>query len=78
MSTSPQFVNKFNYGPSTVQVAVNSSQLSESIQGQVNYVHVSTIEGIKRTTMPNYKYQYKSQTERIQALLGRLYQGPCR
>ena len=77
MSTSPQFASIFYNGPSTMQVAVNNSQLCESIQNQVNFVYVSTIEGVNKTKNPNYKYQYKSQTERIQSMLGRLGQRPC-
>lgn len=77
MSTSTQFRSIYNNGPSTMQVAVNSSQLSESIQNQMNYVYVSTIEGVNKTTNPNYRYQYKSQTERIQSIIGRIAQNRC-
>jgi hypothetical protein len=58
---------------STPQVAVNSSQVSTRLQGQTQWFYVSTLQAAN----PTYKYQYKSQTERIQALMGRLSQGQC-
>jgi len=60
-------------GISTPQIAVNSSQNLNTLQNQAQWFYVSTIEA----TVPNYKYQYKSQTERIQALMGRISQGQC-
>jgi len=54
-------------------IAENASQVISLQQCQTEYVYVSTIQG----TLPNYKYQYKSQTERIQAKLGRLSLNNC-
>lgn len=54
-------------------VAENASQLVSQTQNQNEWAYVSTIQGTK----PNYVYQYKSQTERIQAKMGRLSLGGC-
>jgi hypothetical protein len=54
-------------------IAENASQLVSQTQNQTEWAYVSTIQGTK----PNYVYQYKSQTERIQAKMGRLSLGGC-
>ena len=67
------------FGPSVSQIstpsiAKNSFQLIDKVQNITNWNHVSTIQAAK----PGYVYQYKSQTERLQALMGRLSQNQCR
>jgi hypothetical protein len=57
----------------TPLVAENASQLITQAQNQTGWVYVSTIQSAK----PNYVYQYKSQTERIQAKMGRLSLNQC-
>jgi hypothetical protein len=59
-------------GISTPQVAVNSSQLLNTTQNLMQWAYVSTVQAAR----PGYVYQYKSQTERIQALMGGLNQCP--
>ena len=49
-------------------VAKDSSQYISNQQDLTQYIYVSTIQSQKS----NYVYQYKSQTERIQALQGKL------
>ena len=53
---------------STPQVAVNSSQVTNQLLNLTTYAYVSTIQ----STTPGYVYKYKSQTERIQALMGKI------
>lgn len=53
---------------STPTVAVDASEVLRNNRDLTQQVQVSTIQSVK----PNYKYQYKSQTERIQTLMGRL------
>ena len=60
-------------GISTPQIAINSSQLTNTLQYQTQWVYKSTIQGVK----PNYTYQYKSQTERIQSLMGQASLRQC-
>lgn len=55
-------------GASTPQVALNASEVFRNNRDFTQYIYVSTIQGEK----PGYKYQYKSQTERLQALQGKL------
>jgi hypothetical protein len=57
---------------STPQIAINSSQLLNTNQNLMQWAYVSTVQAVK----PGYIYQYKSQTERIQSLMGGLTQ--CR
>jgi len=59
---------------STPQVALNSYQLTGNIQNKTQWYYVSTIQAAN----PSYVYQYKSQTERIQSLMGRLTKNQCR
>jgi len=59
-------------GISTPQIAINSSQLLNKTQNLTQWIYVSTVQAAK----PGYVYQYKSQTERIQSLMGGLSQ--CR
>jgi len=54
-------------------IAENASQLVSQTQNQTEWAYVSTVQG----TNPRYVYKYKSQTERIQAKLGRLSLGGC-
>ncbi len=49
-------------------VAVNASEVISDARNLTQYVYVSTIQ----SQVPGYKYQYKSQTERIQTLIGKL------
>ena len=55
-------------GNSTPQVAVNASEVLTNGRNLTEYIYVSTIQGQR----PGYTYQYKSQTERIHALQGRM------
>jgi hypothetical protein len=55
-------------GGAVPQVAVNASEVLRNNRDLTQYVYVSTIQ----SQVPNYKVQYKSQTERIQTLMGRL------
>jgi hypothetical protein len=50
------------------KVAVDASELSRRNNDLTNYIYVSTIQSVK----PGFTYQFKSQTERIQALMGKL------
>ena len=59
---------------STPREAVNSSQLNTKTQKREQWYYVSTIQA----SNPNYVYKYKSQTERLQSLIGRLSQNQCR
>jgi len=59
---------------STPTVAVDSYQVITQARNQTQWFYVSTIQA----ATPNYVYQYKSQTERIQALQGRLSLNQCR
>ena len=53
-------------------VAVNASEVTSDARNLTQYVYVSTVQSQLQTTNPNYRYQYKSQTERIQTLIGKL------
>jgi hypothetical protein len=55
-------------GNSTPQVAVNASEVFRNNRNLTEYIYVSTVQGQR----PGYIYQFKSQTERIQALQGRM------
>ena len=46
----------------------NESEVIANNRNLTQYVYVSTIQAQK----PGYKYQYKSQTERLQTLMGKL------
>ena len=59
---------------STPTVAVDCYEVITQIQNQTQWYYVSTIQAAK----PGFTYQYKSQTERIQALQGRLSLKQCR
>lgn len=59
---------------STPSVAVDSYQITTKTQNRTNWFHVSSLQAANRS----YVYQYKSQTERLQALMGRLSQNQCR
>ena len=50
------------------QVAVNASEVLRNNRDLTQYIYVSTIQEQR----PTYTYQYKSQTERIQTLMGKL------
>jgi hypothetical protein len=50
------------------QVAQNASQVLENNRNLSQYAYVSTIQAVR----PNKPYQYKSQTERLQTLMGKL------
>lgn len=53
---------------STPQVAVDASEVLRNNRDLTQYVYVSTIQ----SQVPGYKYQYKSQTERLQTLIGKI------
>lgn len=53
-------------------VAINASEVANNNRNLTQYIYSSTIQGQRQVVNPNYRYQYKSQTERIQALLGRV------
>ena len=57
----------------TPAIAANASQLISQTQQQNQWVYVSTVQA----AIPNYKYQYKDQTERINAKIGRLSLNNC-
>ena len=59
---------------STPTIAVSTYQVTSGMQNRTQSNYVSTIQG----ATPNYVYKYKSQTERIQALTGRLSQNQCK
>jgi hypothetical protein len=50
------------------EVALNASQVLENNRNLTQYIYTSTIQSQR----PGYTYQYKSQTERLQTLMGRL------
>lgn len=50
------------------QVALNASQVLENNRNLTQYIYTSTIQAQR----PNKPYQYKSQTERLQTLMGRI------
>jgi hypothetical protein len=50
------------------QVAANASQVLENNRNLTQYIYTSTIQAQR----PNKPYQYKSQTERLQTLMGKL------
>jgi hypothetical protein len=54
------------------QVAQNASEVIDNNRDLTQYIYTSTIQGVRQQTQPNYRYQYKSQTERIQTMIGRL------
>jgi hypothetical protein len=56
----------------TPQVATDASQVFRYQRDLTEYVYASTITSVRAATTPGYQYQYKSQTERIQALIGRI------
>jgi len=58
---------------STPQVAVDSYQLADKAKNRVHWNYVSTVQAAN----PGYVYKYKSQSERLQALMGRLSQNQC-
>jgi len=61
-------------GISTPQIALNSYEGAVNQQNLTNWIYVSTVQAAR----PNYVYQYKSQTERLQAFIGRLKLDSCR
>lgn len=50
------------------EVAANASEVISNNQNLTQYIYTSTIQG----QIPGYKYQFKSQTERLQTLNGKL------
>ena len=50
------------------QVALNASQVLENNRNLTQYIYTSTIQAQR----PNKPYQFKSQTERLQTLMGKL------
>ena len=57
---------------STPQAAVDASEVLRYNRDLTQYVYVSTINSQLQSTRPGYRYQYKSQTERIQTLIGKI------
>ncbi len=53
---------------STPVVAVDASEVLRNNRDLTQFVYVSTIQSER----PGYKYQYKSQTERLQTLIGKI------
>lgn len=53
---------------STPQIAVMASEVMENNRNLTQYIYTSTIQAAR----PNKPYQYKSQTERLQTLMGKL------
>ena len=47
---------------------MDASEVLRNNRDLTQYVYVSTIQSER----PNYKYQYKSQTERLQTLIGKI------
>ncbi len=69
---------------STPMVAVDSSQITNSIQNRTQWFYVSTFQAPYYSTLAagqptnNLRlFQYISQTDRIQAKIARLSQGQC-
>ena len=54
------------------QVALNASEVADNNRNLTQYIYASTIQSQRQVANPNYRYQYKSQTERLQALMGRV------
>ena len=50
------------------QVAANASEVASQNRDLTQYIYVSTIQSVR----PNRKYQFKSQTERLQTLIGKI------
>ena len=61
----------------TPAVALDFSQVVSQTQQQTQWIYVSTVQAEKQVTNPNYSFQYSSQTDRINAKLGRLSLGGC-
>jgi hypothetical protein len=61
----------------TPTIASNSSQIISQTQQLTQWIYVSTLEATKKVSNPNYSIQYTSQTDRINAKLGRLSLGSC-
>lgn len=59
---------------STVTQPIDTYQKTTLTQNRTIWFHVSTVQAVN----PKYVYQYKSGTERLQALMGRLSQRQCR
>jgi len=69
---------------STPMVAINSSQLTNSIQNTTQWFYVSTLQAPYYSTLNAGQinnrlplYHYISQTDRIQSKIARLSQGQC-
>jgi len=71
VKVSPQVTNP---SISTPTVAVDSYQVITQARNQTQWYYVSTVQA----ATPGFTYQYKSQTERIQALQGRISLNQCR
>jgi hypothetical protein len=54
------------------KVAQNASEVTDNNRDLTQYIYVSTIQSARQQVRPNYKYKYKSQTERIHTLIGKL------
>jgi hypothetical protein len=50
------------------EIAANASEVIANNRDLTQYIYTSTIQG----QIPGYKYQFKSQTERLQTLNGKL------
>ena len=50
------------------QVAVMASEVAENNRNLTQYIYTSTIQAVR----PNKPYKFKSQTERLQTLMGQL------
>jgi hypothetical protein len=58
-------------------VAQDEYQVTANRRNTNEWAFVSTVTATNRLTQPNYRFQYKSQTDRIQAKLGRLSLNQC-
>jgi len=59
------------------EIAQDSYQATATRQNVSQWGFVSTITATNRATNPNYSFQYLSQTDRIQAKMGRIALKKC-
>jgi len=61
----------------TPAVAQTEYQSITNLQNTTQAFYVSTVTAYNKAINPTYAYQYRSQTDRINAKLGRLALGGC-
>jgi hypothetical protein len=54
------------------EVAADASEVTRQGQDLTTYIYASTITAARQVKNPGYQYQFKSQTERLQALMGKI------